>query len=85
MSSDEMWTRYNQEKDKIQKLPVKTGGGKNTFFYGVLNRNSTLFTKAMIDAVRTEQALYSEAADLLNVKVASIPKIADFLEQTKKL
>ena len=75
LSADVMWAYYRQEEKK--HLPSSNEGGD--YFRNVVNRNSSLLTRAVIDTVRSEQILYTEAGQLLNVSPSMIPKVAKFL------
>jgi len=68
--------RFEVEKRKYRKRAQEGGH----FYRTLLARNSALFTSAVVSAVTEGRELYREAAQLLNVKVETIPKIADFLE-----
>ncbi len=77
---DIVWPRYRQEEQN-QKQRSKGGGD---FFRNLLSRNSRLLVEAVVGAVQSETALYTEAASLLNVRPSTIPKIAKFLAGTEK-
>jgi Zn-dependent peptidase ImmA (M78 family)/transcriptional regulator with XRE-family HTH domain len=75
MGQDEFWDRFESEKKRYKRR--SQGGGD--FYRTLLARNSTLFTEAVITAINEERELYRDAARLLNVKVSTIPAIADHL------
>ncbi len=76
------WSAYNscykRERDQFrERARKKTSGGD--YYANLAARNSPTFTSTVVSAVREGRALYREAADLLNVKVSTIPKIAEHL------
>jgi Zn-dependent peptidase ImmA (M78 family)/DNA-binding XRE family transcriptional regulator len=75
---------YSAEEARLKALfkrrHEKPGG---SFYNTLFARNSRTFTEAVIEAVRTERVLYSEAASLLNVHVPTVTKIADQLAKSE--
>jgi hypothetical protein len=67
------------QKDKKQKKTPRQGGGN--FWMNLFNRNSYTFTSTIVSAAIGGRILYRDAADLLNVKVTTIAKIAEKLGQ----
>ncbi len=59
---------------------LEDDGGQ--FWVNFFIRNGKLFTRAVMDAVQSERALYTEAADLLNIRVPTIPKLATELAKS---
>ena len=73
------WTRYRQEERAHYRKSDDDGG---QFWVNFFIRNGKLFTRAVMDAVQSERALYTEAADLLNIRVPTIPKLATELAKS---
>jgi Zn-dependent peptidase ImmA (M78 family)/DNA-binding XRE family transcriptional regulator len=80
LPTDVAWTRYRQEEKSHYEKRGDDGGGNfwNNFFV----RNGKLFTSAVLGAVQSDRALFSEAASLLNVRVPTIPKVATELAKS---
>jgi Zn-dependent peptidase ImmA (M78 family)/DNA-binding XRE family transcriptional regulator len=76
ISNKDFSEKYREEERKFKK-PQKSGGG--SFYNNLLTRNGELFTTSLVTAVGEGRELYREAASLLNVQVATIPKIAEHL------
>jgi Zn-dependent peptidase ImmA (M78 family)/transcriptional regulator with XRE-family HTH domain len=74
---------FNQQYEKYaafyKKQEDEQASGGN-FFPTLFVRNSNRFTTSVIEAVGEGRALYREAAQLLNVKVPTLKKVADYLE-----
>ena len=60
-----------------QSLPASETGGN--FYYSLTARNGTAFTNAVIVSELEGMLMSSEAADMLGVKVKTLPKVADHL------
>lgn len=69
--------RLRETQYKFQE-EQQSGGGN--FFPTLLSRNSNTFTRAVVGAVGERKALFREAAQLLNVKVPTINKVAQYIE-----
>lgn len=70
---------YRRAEKRYKEQAAKQQDGGGNFFASLLARNSSTFTNTVIAAAMEGKALYREAADLLNVKVSTIPKIAERL------
>ena len=57
-----------------QREPAGESGGN--FYYTLLARNGTEFTSAVLSSLAEGATLYREAGALLNVKVSTLPQIA---------
>jgi Zn-dependent peptidase ImmA (M78 family)/transcriptional regulator with XRE-family HTH domain len=68
---------YREEESFKEKREHQAGGGN--YWFNFFNRNSHTFTSAIVEAALEGRVLYRDAADLLNVKVSAIPKIAEKL------
>jgi Zn-dependent peptidase ImmA (M78 family)/DNA-binding XRE family transcriptional regulator len=73
------WARYRQEEQAYYR---GSEGGGGDFWVNLFIRNGKLFTRAVIDAVQSDRALYTEAAGLLNIRVPTIPKLATELAKS---
>ena len=68
--------RYREAQYRLQE---DQGSGGN-FFPTLLSRNSATFTRTVVGALGERRALFREAAQLLNVKVPTISKVAEYIE-----
>ena len=67
---------YNQLVEQAGKAePAREPGGN--FYYTLSARNGTRFTEAVISSASEGTLMSSEAADMLGVKVKTLPAIAD--------
>jgi Zn-dependent peptidase ImmA (M78 family)/transcriptional regulator with XRE-family HTH domain len=71
--------RYGLEERHFQEQEDDRPDGGN-FFATLLARNGTRFTRAVLEALGEGKALHREAAQLLNVKVPTLRKVAEFIE-----
>ena len=77
---DQFVSYYKREDQKFKvKDAVKKQGG--SYFNNVIARNSAVLTTTVVKGALEGKILYRDAAQLLNVSVPSIHKIADRLEK----
>jgi Zn-dependent peptidase ImmA (M78 family)/DNA-binding XRE family transcriptional regulator len=75
ITQDEFDALFEQERRKYRKASQEGGD----FYRGLLARNGSLFTEAVISAIYEQKELYRDGARLLNVNVGTIPQIAEYL------
>ena len=72
------WNRYSQLVEQGGRVgPTGEPGG--TFHYTLTARNGTAFTEAVISNAAEGTLLSTRAADMLGVKVKTLPAIAEHL------
>jgi Zn-dependent peptidase ImmA (M78 family)/DNA-binding XRE family transcriptional regulator len=75
ITQDEFDELFEQERRKYRRASQDGGD----FYRGLLARNGSLFTEAVITAIYEQKELYRNGARLLNVNVSTIPQIAEYL------
>lgn len=73
ISSKDFFAAYNSQAGQWKKKKAQSGGN---FYANLLSRNSTPITSALVSSVKGGKVLYRDAAQLLNVQVKMIEKIA---------
>ena len=72
--------RYAMEEQRFRDQEDNQAGG-GSFFATLLARNSMRFTSAVLESLGEGKTLRREAAQLLNVKVPTLQKVADFISE----
>ena len=78
VSRTDYWNSYDSLVERSVRSQSETQPGGN-FHYTLAARNGNSFTQAVISSASDGSLLSSEAADLLGVKVKTLPKIAQHL------
>ncbi len=78
ISEKEFRERYAHEERRFLDQEEEQEGGN--FFPTLLARNSARLTAAVLESLGDGRTLHREAAQLLNVKVPTLQKVAEFIE-----
>lgn len=65
---------YFEAFSKSKKKP-KTGGGKNTYLYTVMNSRGEFYISEVFDAYSSRRISYFEVLDFIGIKANNLPKL----------